>query len=92
MIEPTESEDKEELDRFCDSLICEIHILISKYISHQKIHPSHIESWINFISIPDDIMYGKGGQIQLEAATINPYVIFDCSVLNNNLGVLSRIW
>lgn len=24
MIEPTESEDKEELDRFCDALICEL--------------------------------------------------------------------
>ena len=23
MVEPTESEDKEELDRFCESLICE---------------------------------------------------------------------
>ncbi len=23
MIEPTESEDKEELDRYCDALICE---------------------------------------------------------------------
>jgi len=24
MIEPTESEDKEELDRFCDALICKL--------------------------------------------------------------------
>lgn len=24
MVEPTESEDKEELDRFCDALICKL--------------------------------------------------------------------
>lgn len=25
MIEPTESEDKEEMDRFCEALICKFH-------------------------------------------------------------------
>lgn len=28
MVEPTESEDKEELDRFCDAMICKNLLLI----------------------------------------------------------------
>jgi len=28
MIEPTESEDKQEMDRFCDALVCKFHYLV----------------------------------------------------------------